>query len=139
MAAVSFISCLNGESASVEKKAEGSSGLAIRKLCGAGQAKSFLLPGASPEQRAEVGTRILGMEVCAVVAVATVFTVWSITSCESPFCGSRARALRCEPEHCLMFEKPPVGTPSGHWRQQQQAVAYKSLWMYRCQFYTNTE
>lgn len=59
MAAVSFISCLNGGSASAEKKAEGSSGLAIRKLCGAGQAKSLLLPGATPEQRAEVGARIV--------------------------------------------------------------------------------
>eukprot|EP00752_Nemacystus_decipiens_P003614 g3331.t1 len=54
MTAVSFISFLNGTSASAEKKAEGSSGLAIRKLCGAGQAKSLMLPGASPEQRAEV-------------------------------------------------------------------------------------
>lgn len=54
MAAVSFISCINGESPSAEKVSEGSSGLTIRKLCGAGQAKSLLLPGASAEQRAEV-------------------------------------------------------------------------------------
>eukprot|EP00903_Cladosiphon_okamuranus_P011159 g10532.t1 len=54
MAAVSFISCINGKSPSAEKMPEGSSGLAIRKLCGAGEAKSLLLPSGSPEQRAEV-------------------------------------------------------------------------------------
>lgn len=62
MAAVSFIRCLNGAKSSVEEASEGRSGLAIRKLCGAGHAKSLLLPSASPEQRAEVGWRARGLE-----------------------------------------------------------------------------
>lgn len=54
MEAVRFISYVAGKDCCDEKATEGSGGLAIRKLCGAGEAKSLLLPSASPEQRAEV-------------------------------------------------------------------------------------
>lgn len=72
MAAVAFIRCIADKSASAEKPSEGSSsGLDIRKLCGAGQAKSLLLPTASPEQRAEVCLRLgeLGDDFAAITAV----------------------------------------------------------------------
>lgn len=68
MAAVCFVSCVAGKGCCAKKSAgaeangvaaaEGSSSLAMRKLCAAadagGVAKSLLLPGASSEQRAEV-------------------------------------------------------------------------------------
>lgn len=62
MAAVRFMNCVAGKSGDA-KEDDGavldqrSTGLALRRLCaadGGGAAKSLLLPGASPEHRAEV-------------------------------------------------------------------------------------
>ena len=66
MSVVYFLSCVAGKGSGAEAAAaeangstdaKGISPLAIRKLCaadGGGAAKQLLLPGATPEQRAEV-------------------------------------------------------------------------------------
>lgn len=64
MSVVYFLSCVAGKGIGAEAAAaeangstKGISPLAIRKLCagdGGGAAKQLLLPGATPEQRAEV-------------------------------------------------------------------------------------
>ena len=66
MSALCFLSCVAGKGCCAEAAAaeaigstgaKGNSPVAIRKLCaadGGGAAKQLLLPGATPEQRAEV-------------------------------------------------------------------------------------